>query len=352
MKLASTSTWAVSPDAVVEGAPEWKDQPIGAGPFKFVEWKRNEKIVLEAWEEFFLGRPTIDRVEYYIVPDANTRMAQYEAGELDVVGVPGADLQRVSADPVLSKELKTWPRAQLLYFGLNPVVMKEFQDVRVRQAIMYALDNAAVISQLLFNAHTPAVGIVPTGIPEHNPNVKGYTFQPDRARQLLAEAGYPDGKGFPEFAISTFGDETECEAFAAQLKQVLGLDVSVNALERGAMINGLWNHDAHQAFMWGWSADFPSAEVWTYQLLRSGLGSNFFNYSNPQFDAIVDQARFEMDVQKRTALWQQAEQLALEEAAIIPFGYAQHIMLVKPNVKGILYRTDGPYWYKDVTVER
>ena len=126
MRLAASSTWLVPSEAVVEGKAEWVDQPVGAGPFKFVEWKRNEKIVLEAWDEFFLGKPTVDRIEYYVVPDTNTALAQYEAGELDVVQVTGANLRRVSADPVLSQQLHKWPLARLRYFGLNRAVVKEF----------------------------------------------------------------------------------------------------------------------------------------------------------------------------------------------------------------------------------
>lgn len=353
LKLATSSTWTVPPEAVVEGKPEWKDKPVGAGPFKFVEQKTNEKLVLEAWDGFFLGRPSVDRIEYYVVPDPATILAQYEAGELDIASVRAVDLQRVQQDPKLSQELKFWTRAQLVYFGLNMYKVDVFKDKRVRQAFNYALNKQELVEKLLFNAYKPATGLVPPGISEYNPNLKGYEYNPEKARQLLAEAGFPEGKGFPTVQITCIAsDSTLCEAFAAQENQNLGLNIEVNIVERGEMIKGLWDHKTWDIFYWGWTADFPSAEVWTHQLLHSGLGSNFFGYENPEFDAIVDAARQTVDEAKRVALWQQAEEMAMEDAAMIPFAYSSYIYLVKPYVKGYTCNLTGPMWYKDVKIEK
>lgn len=353
LRLASAVTWVVPEEAVVAGKPEWKDKPVGAGPFKFVEWRRNEKIVLEAWDGFFLGRPTVDRIEYRVVPDRATSLAQYEAGELDLVEVAGSDLRRITGDPVLSKQLHYWTGARLQYFGLNMYKMDVFKDKRVRQAFNYALNKQEIVDRVLFNAVKPATGLVPQGIPEYNPKLKGYEYNPERAQQLLAEAGFPGGRGFPAFQVSSDGRSTTVlEAFAAQIRQNLGVNVEVNVVERGQMVKGLWDHKTWSAFFWGWTADFPSAEIWTHQLLHGGLDSNFFGYNNPEFDKIVDQARATLDESKRKALWQRAEQIAMDDAAMIPFSYFQYIYLVKPSVKGVLFRFDGPYWFKNITIQK
>jgi oligopeptide transport system substrate-binding protein len=353
LRMASPYGWVVPSESVVEGKPEWVDKPVGAGPFKFVEWKTNEKVVLEANDDFFLGRPLIDEIDYLVVPDPATSLAMYEAGELDIVDVGGADLQRVQEDPVLSKELKYWTRAQLLYYGLNMYIHDEFKDVRVRQAFNYALDKQQIIDNILFGAYQPATGLVPPGIPEYNPKLKGYAYDPAKAQQLMADAGYPGGAGFPPMQVSSSSAyATEMEAFAAQVNENLGLSLEVNVVERGEMITGLWGHDSWDIFRWGWTADFPSAEVWTHQLLHSGLDSNFFGYNNPTFDALVDEARVTQDEAKRVSLWQQAEQIAMDEAAMIPFGYSQYIELVKPYVKGVAFNLNGPMWYKYVTFEK
>jgi ABC-type transport system substrate-binding protein len=353
LRLATPYGWVVPPEAVVEGQPQWVGDPVGAGPFKFVEWRTNERVVLEANDDFFLGRPIIDRIEYYVVPDPATQLAMYEADELDIAPVAGGDLKRISEDPELSKELKYWTRAQLLYYGLNMNKQEVFQDERVRQAFNYALNKEEIIDNILFGAYEPATGLVPPGIPEHNPRLDGYDYDPEKARELMAEAGYPDGQGFPPMQVSSSSSyATEMEAFAAQVSENLGVSIEVNLVERGEMIQGLWSHDQWDIFRWGWTADMPSAEVWTHQLLHGGLDSNFFGYNNPEFDALVDEARVTMDEQERISLWQQAEQIAIEEAAMVPFGYSQYIYLVKPYVKGLTFNLNGPMWYKYVAFEK
>jgi ABC-type transport system substrate-binding protein len=353
LRIGTSPTWVIPSEAVVPGEPEWVDGPVGAGPFKFVEWRTNEVVIFEAFDDFFLGRPSVDRVEYWVVPDPATAMAMYEAGELDIVAVGGADLERTSSDPILGPELNFWTRAQLVYFGLNQYKVPEFADVRVRQAFNYAVDKNLIMEKLLFNAYQPATGLVPPGIPEYNPDVSFYEYDPEKARELMAEAGYSNGEGFPTLLVTSDGRyATQIEAFASQMNDNLGLNLEVNVLERGEMIGGLWDHQTHDIFYWGWTADFPSAEVWTHQLLHSGLDSNFFGYDNPEFDALVDNARITLDEEERISYWQQAEEIAMQEAAMVPFGYSQYIYLVKPYVKGWSCNLNGPEWFKDVVIEQ
>jgi peptide/nickel transport system substrate-binding protein len=352
-RLASPLMAVVPPEAVVEGQPEWVDQPVGAGPFKFVEWKTNEKIVLEAWDDFFLGRPAVDRIEYWVVPDRTTALAMYEAGELDIVDVTYSDLERTKADPVLSQELNLWTRARLVFYCPSMDKVEAFRDKRVRQAFNYALDGEQIIDRLLFNALEPAIGFVPPSIPEFNPSLTGYEYDPDRARELLAEAGYPNGEGFPAMKVNSTGDlSTELEAFAAQISENLNVRIEVEIVERGQLFDGWFEHGVWDIFRWGWSADFPSAEVWIHQLLYTGVPGNCSGYANPEFDALVDQARSTFDDAERTALWRQAEEIAMEDAPMIPFGYDRYFYLVKPYVKGFECNYHGPVWFQNVVVEQ
>jgi oligopeptide transport system substrate-binding protein len=353
LRLASPLMAIVPPEAVVEGEPGWVDEPVGAGPFRFVEWRTNEKITLEAWDDFFLGRPSVDRIEYLVVPDAATAMAQYEAGELDIVGVTYSDLERIKSDPVLSDELHSWTRARMIFFCPSMDKVEAFQDKRVRQAFNLALDRQTIIEDLLFNAYTPAVGYVPPSIPEFNPDLEPYAYDPERARELMAEAGYPDGEGFPALKVTSTGDlSTELEAFAALLNQNLGVDIEVEVVERGELFDGWFEHGVWDIFRWGWSADFPSAEVWLHQLLYTDQSGNCSGFANPEYDAIVDQARTTLDEAERTALWRQAEEMAMEEAPMIPFGYDQYFYLVKPNITGFTANYHGPTWFMNVEVQQ
>jgi oligopeptide transport system substrate-binding protein len=347
--LAVPVMWVVPDEAVVPGSPEWVDDPVGAGPFRFVEWRPNVHIVLEANDDFFLGRPAVDRVEFVVVPEASTALAQFEAGELDVVPVPASDLARVSEDPVLSEQLAYFTRAQLRYAGMNQSMFEPFQDVRVRQAFNHAIDRETIVQAILNDAWTVATGLVPPNIPEYNADLAGYTYDPARAQELMAEAGYPGGEGFPTLELATL-DTTTAEAIAAMLSTSLGITVEIVQPERGDMIGGLWDHDRWQSFLFGWTADSPSAGVWTYELLYCDLDSNFSTYCNPDVDVLVDEARDATDFEVARAAWQAAEELAMEDAALIPLGYSRYIYLVNPAVDGFAANLFGPMGFEMVSI--
>jgi len=353
MRLATTPTWVVPAESVVEGKPEWVDKPVGAGPFKFVEWKRNERIVLEAFDDFFLGRPQIDRIEYYIVPDATTEVAMYEGGELDIAAVPHSELDRLQADPDLSEELHYWVRARMIALIMNYDLVPEFGDLRVRQALAHTINRQQLAEVVMRNAVMAAEGLVPPGIPSYDPNLKGAEYDPEKAQQLLAEAGYPEGAGFPSLGISAYGENIGAsEAVAAMLNTNLGIDIVVNQMERGEMVSAMWAKDELPLLMKGWTADFPSAEVWLHQWLRCGVESNFANYCNPEYDEIVDQAMSTSDPQEQTRLWSQVERIAMDDMAMIPLMYNRYIYLVKPYVQNFRCNFGGPMGLWDVKAEK
>jgi peptide/nickel transport system substrate-binding protein len=352
-RLGIDITWVVPSESVVPGKPEWVANPVGAGPFKFVSWEPNVKIVLEANPDYFLGKPAIDRIEYLIVPDSATAMAMYEAGEVDITDVPASELQRLSQDPTLGAELNFWTRAQIRYVGMNQSVVEQFKDQRVRMAFNLAVDRKTLVESVLNSAWATATGMVPPHVFDYNPDLKGLPYDPEKAKALMAEAGFPDGQGFPSLQIATLArDATMAEAIAAQLTENLGVQVEVLQLERGDMIDGLWAHDKWQMFFFGWSADSPTANVFLYELLYGGLDSNFSVYANSDYDALIDQARASMDPEAAKGFWQKAEQMAVDDAAMIPIGYPQFIYLVKPYVSGFSCSLFGPVNSSGITINR
>jgi oligopeptide transport system substrate-binding protein len=347
-ELAVPSMWVVPIEAVVPGEPRWVDRPVGGGPFRFVEWRPGSLIVLEANDDFFLGRPAIDRIEYHIVPDTSTSLAQYEAGELDIVAVPPAALQRVTNDARLSHEVQHFTRAQLQYVGMNQSTFEPFRDPRVRQAFFHAIDRDVIAERVQNGAWANATGLVPPNIPQYDPELAVWPYDPERARELLAEAGYPGGQGFPRLEIATLAS-TVGEAVAAMLGANLGIAVEVIQPERGDYIAGLWSHDRWTLFAFGWTADTPSASVWTFEMLYCGLDSNFSTYCNAEVDAAIDEARSIDDVDVSTAAWRRAERIAMEDAALIPLGYSRFIYLVRPGVEGFAANLFGPVSFAGVS---
>ncbi|MBI5302650.1 MAG: ABC transporter substrate-binding protein [Chloroflexi bacterium] len=351
LRLGTNFMAVVPKEAVIDGEAKWKDKPVGAGAYKYVDWQPNVKVVLEANPDFFLGKPKVDRIEYLTVPDAATALAQYQKGELDILGVTGAQLAQIERDATLSKELNQWSRGQLTFFALNEKRVPAFKDKNVRQAFNYAVNRKDLIEKVLRNDRNMATGYVPVGIPEAIPNETGYAFDPAKAKELMAKAGFADGKGFPKIEFVTTADEqTLAEAITAQLKANLGVDVAVRIGESGDVLNGLWAKDKWDIVSWGWSADRPASEVWLFELLYSKAESNFASYSNPEYDKLVDMALAETDPAKRLAAWREVAKMASDEAPLIPFGFAKHLFLVKPYVKGFSADLLGPRRFETVEI--
>ncbi len=347
-ELAMPVMWVVPQEAVEAGQPTWVENPVGAGPFTFVEWVPGSRLVLAANDDFFLGRPQIDRIEYHVVPDASTALAQFEAGELDIVAAPASQLGRIGDDPVLSQQLKFFTRAQIQYAGMNSSMFEPFNDPLVRQAFFQAIDRDTIAESVQNGAWENAEGLVPPNIPQYDPSLTTFPYDPEAARELLAQAGYPGGSGFPTVEIATL-TSTVGEAIAAMLRANLGITVEVLQPERGDMIDGLWAHDRWQFFHFGWTADTASASVWTYEMLYCGLDSNFSTYCNDDVTAAIDQARTTQNVDEATEAWRTAERIAMEDAALIPLGYARYIYLVNPDVEGFAANLLGPIGFHGVT---
>ena len=199
----STPVAAVVHRPTVENAGErWYEQKlVGSGPFKFKEWQHNTKVVLEAFPDYYLGSPKIATVELPIVTDGSTELAQYENGELDIARVPLTDLKRIRADGTLSKELVEFDRAQSVFLALNQNVWEPAKKLEVRQAIAHAIDKKKIIDEIMFGTAKVAQGVIPPGIDGYNDNIKGLEFDPAKAKDLLAKAGYPNGQGMPPVTI-------------------------------------------------------------------------------------------------------------------------------------------------------
>jgi peptide/nickel transport system substrate-binding protein len=180
-------------------------------------------------DDYWGGAPKIDGVSFLIVPDGDTALAQYDAGELDFVNVDNASFRKVLSDERYKDQVQRVPRAQVQYFGLNQNLYAPFRDIRVREAISKAIDRQGIIKGLYGGAAFPANGFVTPGIPGYQDGSPELTYDPDGARKLLAKAGYPNGKGLPPVEISTTQpNKAQATYFADQLNRVLGLLASVS----------------------------------------------------------------------------------------------------------------------------
>ncbi len=318
---------------------------VCAGPFVLKGGRSNSQWVLEANPDYYGGKPRLTRIEFFVVPDESTRLAQYENGELDLIEPPVSALERIRKDPTLSKELLLKPRARTVVFGMNYQVQPVFRDRRVREALALAFDRKLIGQVILQGTVEPGRSIVPPSVYSIDTSaLKGPGYEPERAKKLLAEAGFPDGKGFPPLELVTRPQAVfarASEAVANQLQKNLGIAVQVRSVEFGKYIKDLNARNVTAFFLHAWTAEYLSPQYFFGDLIHSKGPRNRFNYANPRVDALLDRADTTVNAEERQRLYLEAEKLTIEDVAVLPFYNDTYTFLVKPSVKGLEFTPTG-----------
>lgn len=311
----------------------WQRKPNATGPFKLTEWDLGQKIVLEPNERYHLGASSLDRVVYTL--GGGSGITMYENNEIDVVGIGINDIERVRdpSDP-LHAEFQEAPRMDVWYIGFN-VEEPPFDDVKVRQAFAHAIDKEKLIEVVLMDAVVKADGILPPNMPGYNPDLQGLEFDPEKARQLLAESNYADG--LPDIEITSTGRGASVgpvsEAILAMWEENLGVKVSSRQTEFANFLRDL-EEGEFQMFELGWVADYADPENFLKIKLYGDSKDNDNNYRNDDVDRLLEQADTEADEAIRFSLYQQAEQMIVNDAPWILLFHDKFNVLTKPYVKG------------------
>jgi peptide/nickel transport system substrate-binding protein len=321
---------------VEELGPDWATKAsAGTGPFKFVEWNRGQNVKLAAHEDYWGGAPAIDGVNFLIVPSGDTAVSMYEAAELDLVYADPATIRRILKDPQFEGDMITSPAAQIQYLGMNQTQYEPFEDIRVREAVCKSLDRHAMIEGLYDGAAFILNGQVTPGVAGYNPDLPEVPYAPDEAKALMADAGYPDGEGLPPVKVTTTEPNKNLATYvASQMNEVLGMPAEVEVVERGSHIKNM-NAGEVAFFHWGWSAGYPDA---LYFLSQVWYGPSIYNRSrwqNDEFDALIEKAGTVADNEERYKLYNQAEQILVEDWGTCPTTVRMQVALKKPNVEGV-----------------
>lgn len=311
---------------------------LSNGAYTMTQWKHDEKIHLVPNPYFYETdpnkRPGLNGIDMYMINDANTSVVMYENNELDFIettsSLPSFDVRRLRKSP--DAHVNTLHRIN--YFGFN-VKKPPFDNPKVRQAFAYALDRN-YYPELLQSGQKPTTSFISPGLVGYNPNV-GLKYDPQKAKQLLAEAGYPNGKGFPTVYLSyqTLYDlQKEAEIAQYLWKKNLNVDVRLNNMEWKVLLSKL-HEDPPQIYRMGWFVDYPDPDSFLNVFL-SDSGNNYTNWKDKTYDTLVNQAVITLDPSKRKVLYDQAQKLLLEKVtAIIPIYVAEKTYLVKPYVHGL-----------------
>ncbi len=322
----------------VESGEEWYRTPNGTGPYRLVRWDSMEKKVYQSFDDYYGTKPAIPNIIFTLYTGEGIRL--YETGAIDITGIGSYNVQRVTdpSDP-LNKELMTGVDLCTSFVQFD-VTQPPFDDVNVRQAFTMAFDREKYIKVVLNNAALPANGIYPPALPGYNLELKGLEYNPEKARQLLNESKYGSAEGLPEITYTDGGYgsymNSDVAAMSQMWEQNLGVTITVQNLEPEKMLDEIASGNHGQIISSGWCADYPDPENFADVIFHTGKEMNYGNYSNPVLDTLLEQARVEPDVSKRIGMYQQAEQIIVDDAPAIFLTHSISYILVKPYVKGYI----------------
>ena len=314
------------------------EEMVGTGGFKFSKVNPDQEIDMVANEGYWDGKPPLAEIQRPFMGDASTRLNAYKNGDIDLVQLERADIAGIQKDPALGKEIKLFDRPATWYVGLNCDVYPPLKNPKVRLALAMAIDKDKIVNDLLGGNVKKADGIIPPGVFGYREKIAAVPFDVAGAKRLLAEAGYPEGRGFPKMEMSYRSNRPDiqlvAEAVEAQWLQNLGVKSGSRAVEWVAYL-ALNNKRTLPLFHMRWGADYLDAENFLSTLLASYGNENKLNYSNPVYDALCRKADASQDPEERKRLYAQAEDLAVREAPMIPIYFQRDAELMRPSVKGM-----------------
>lgn len=337
-KMTYPTAYVLDQENVERGGRTWTDNPNGTGPFALDEFLFGESLVLKKNEDYYRDpQPRLDRLNFTLT--GGSAMIRYENDELDMTPVGVNDIERVT-DPTnpLNADLVTASELSLFYIGFS-VSQPPFDDPLVRQAFAYALNKEKIVSVVYKEMVPVAAGIVPANMPGYsNPDLVPLDFDPEKALELIAESKYGDVSEFPEITLYTSGTGGTpariTEAIIASYLDVLGVEVAIQQTDWPTFLSDLSQEEnPYQMYEIGWIADYPDPQNFLGIKLHSDSRQNNSGYSNPKVDALLDEAALEQDPDQRRALYQQVEQIVINDAPWIPLYYSLEYWLVKPHVK-------------------
>lgn len=328
----------ILPKDVVERAGEaFGAHPIGTGPFKFVRWERSREIVLRANSEYFGSPPKLARVVYRIFngEQVDAMYEDFVRGGLEETPIPMRDYRRILSQP--NQLYVKRPMLGIRFYGFN-TRMKPFNDRRVRQAFVHAINHEALIEGVFQGRYTVARGVLPPGTLGFNPKLVGHAYDPARARKLLAEAGYPGGRGLPTIAIwSSVKDEgfVRMHDYIKRWLADVGIQAEVHYETDWPSFSRMLSEGKLMIHLYSWYADVPDPDNFLYRLFYSRSPQNYTGYASAAVDELLLQARNAPDVQHRVELYRRAEQLIVGDAPIIPIWHYTYERLFQPYVRSV-----------------
>jgi len=344
---------AVLPRHLLEGQDITKSSlarhPVGTGPYLFKEWLAGQKIVLVSNADYFEGRPYVDGHVTRIIPDMATMFLELRARNIDMMGLTPLQYTRQTENNLFRQSFDKYRYLAFAYTYLGYNLKHPFfADKRVRQAISYAINKEEIISGVLLGLGKPATGPYKPGTWAYNENVKTYSYNPQKARELLRAAGWTktnndgflekDGRPFTFELVTNQGNETRqkcAEIIQRQLKEV-GIDVKIRILEWAAFINDFINKRRFEAVILGWTIplDPDAYDVW-HSSKTAPEELNFISYKNPEVDALLEKARSTFEQKLRKKYYDRFQEILVEDQPYTFLYVPDELVIISKRFRGI-----------------
>jgi len=327
---------SIVPKGYVESGDDFEN-PVGSGPYRFVEWVSGDRVTLERYDDYFdeenMGQT--GTIVFRIIPEGTARTIALETGEVDVVDeLPPMDASRVRDNPDLT--LYDKPSTRINFFAMN-TENEPFDNVLVRQAFNYAIDKEAIIMVALDGAGVEAGSVLAPSFLGYKAGP--YSYDPDRARALLAEAGYPDGF---ETSIMTSGDDRKriAEVIQANLSDI-GVDAEIEMLEWGTFIDSVLKGMA-ESLVLGWTSN-PDPDATLTPIFYSGNigGMNFARINDPEIDRLLQEGREELDLSARVRVYNRFHEYVMEQAPFVPLFVNNNLTGANADLSGVEQSPQG-----------
>lgn len=356
--LAMFSNAISSPTAIKKYGKDYFKHPTGTGPFKFVEWVQKDHVTYEANKEYWGGRPCVDRLIIRGIPDNTVRLLEMEKGSIQMMDqVNPPDYARIRGNANLV--LFTGPGLNVGYIAMN-VEKEPFNDVRVRRAVNYSVNKPALVRAFYEGIGQPAKNPMPPTIWGYNDAVKPYEYNPEKARQMLAEAGYPNGitteLWWPNRARPYL---TQPQKIAEALQQQLakgGIRAKLVTFEWGTYLSKTRNGEHPMAIL-GWIGDNGDPDNFLYVLLdkdnaNKGSASNIAFYKSNAVHDLLIKAQRTSNQSQRAAYYRQAQTIIHEDAPWVPLVHAARVGAYRKEVENFFLHPLQIWWLHRVWIAK
>lgn len=339
MDFASIFSAEYAEQLLKAGKPARLDQnPVGTGPFQFVDYQKDSQVRYKGFEQYWAGKPTIDRLVFSITPDASVRMAKLQKGECHAAPYPNpSDIATLKKDPNINMMTKAGLNVGYLHFNTEK---KPFDDVKVRQALSYAINKDAIIDSVYQGSGEKAKNPIPPTMWSYNDDVKDYDYDPEKAKALLKEAGLEKGFDTELWAMPVSRPYNPNARRMAEMVQAdwkkVGVNAKIVSFEWGEYLNRMRNGE-HATGMMGWNGDNGDPDNFLNTLLSCPAvkaGSNYARFCNKDFDKLMTEAMQTTDKAERTELYKQAQLLFKEQAPWVTIAHSTTYFPVRKEAKG------------------